>query len=89
MLPSFRVGALEANVGPSLDTCPQIEGSALLKGFERSMVEMVLGIETDTLSFVTWLCQHQSTMYQTKPQLRLPNRSQLSTVDIQFVVNYN
>ena len=69
MLPSFRVGALEANVGPSLDICPHIEGSALLKGFERSMVEMVLGIETDTLSFVTWPCQHKRTMYQTKPSL--------------------
>ena len=89
ILPSFRVGALEANVAPSLDICPHIEESALLKGFERSMVEMVLGIETDTLSFVTWPCQHKSTIYQTKPQSRLPNRSQLSTVDIQFVVDYN
>ena len=53
MLPSFRVGALEADVAPFLGICPHIEVSALLKGLERSIVDIVLGIETDTLPSVT------------------------------------
>lgn len=60
MLPSFRLGALEAEVVPFLDMCPHIEESALLNGFERSTVSIVFGIETDTLPFVTWPCQHKT-----------------------------
>lgn len=60
MLPSFRLGALEVEVVPFLDMCPHIEESALLNGFERSTVSMVSGIETDTLPFVTWPCQHKT-----------------------------
>lgn len=59
MLPSFRLGALEAEVVPFLDMYPHIEESALLNGFERSAVSIVFGIETDTLPFVTWPCQHK------------------------------
>ena len=53
MLPSLRVGALEADVVPFLGICSHIEVSALLKGFDRSIVSMVVGIETETLPFVT------------------------------------
>ena len=53
MLPSLRVGALEAEVVPFLDICSHIEVSALLKGFDRSIVSMVFGIEIETLPFVT------------------------------------
>lgn len=60
ILPSFRLGALAAKLVPFLDICPHIEESALLKGLERSIVDMVVGIETDTLPFVTWRCQHIS-----------------------------
>ena len=60
MLPSFRLGALEAEVVPFLDISPHIEESALLKGFERSTVSIVVGIETDTLPLVTWPCQYKS-----------------------------
>lgn len=60
ILPSFRLGALDATLVPFLDICPHIEESALLKGLERSIVDMVVGIETDTLPFVTWLYQHIS-----------------------------
>ncbi len=60
MLPSLRVGALEAKLVPFLDICSHIVVSALLKGLDRSIVSMVDGIEIDTLPFVTWLCQHKS-----------------------------
>lgn len=60
MLPSLRLGALEAKVVPFLDICPHIEVFALLKGFDRSIVSMVVGIETDTLPLVTWPCQHKA-----------------------------
>ena len=60
MLPSLRLGALEAELVPFLDIFPHIVVSALLKGFDRSIVSMVVGIEIDTLLFVTWLCQHKA-----------------------------
>lgn len=60
MLPSLRLGALEAELVPFLDIFSHIVVSALLKGFDRSIVSMVVGIEIDTLPFVTWLCQHKA-----------------------------
>lgn len=56
MRPSLRLGALEAKLEPFLDICPHTEVSALLKGLDRSIVSMVLGIETDTLPFSTCPC---------------------------------
>ena len=85
MLPSLRLGALV----PFLDICPHIEESALLKGFDRSIVSMMVGIETDTLPCITWPCQHKSCCTGPKPQFRLSNRSQLSSINIQFVVDHN
>lgn len=89
MLPSLRLGALEAIVVPFLDICPHIEESALLKGFDRSIVSMMVGIETDTLPCVTWPYQHKSSCTRPKPQFRPSNLSQLSSIDIQFVIDHN
>lgn len=60
ILPSLRVGALEAKVVPFLDICSHMEVSALLKDFDRSIVSMVVGIEIETLPFVTWPRQHKA-----------------------------
>lgn len=89
MLPSLRLGALEAKLVPFLKICPHIEVSALLKAFDRSIVSMVVGIETDTLPFVTWSCQHKAPYTGPKPLLRPSNRSQFSSVDIELVVDHN
>lgn len=43
MLPSLRLGALDAKVVPFLEICAHIEVSALLKGFDRSKMSMVVG----------------------------------------------
>lgn len=89
MLPSLRLGALEATVVPFLGICPHIEVSALLKAFDRSRVSIVVGIEIDTLPFVTWRCQHKVLNARTKPPSRPSNRSQFSSVDIEPFVDHN
>ena len=53
MVPSLRLGALKAKEVPFLDICPHIEVSALLKGIDRSIVSMVVGIEMETLPLFT------------------------------------
>ena len=75
MLPSLRLGALEAKVVPFLGICPHIEVSVLLKAFDRSIVSILVGIEIDTLPFVTWSCQPKVSNAETKPSFRASNRS--------------
>ncbi len=53
VVPSLRLGALEAKEVPFLGICPHIEVFALLKGIDRSIVSMVVGIEIDTLPLFT------------------------------------